>query len=260
MVLDLRDGRVLAARHLNEAAHTLAAPGSTLKPLILYELLASGRWNAEWRVACDRPLVIAGRRLACSHPVSPPFEARAALAWSCNSYFAEVALTLHPGEFGVLLRSTGLLGATGLVRNEALAEFREPRSQQEIQLSVLGVEDIRVTPLELANAYRWLANEFKTHPESNATSTVQAALEDSVESGMGQPARQARITGAGKTGTAESAGSSQTHGWFAGFAPADHPQVVVVVYIPSGRGMDAAHIAGILLEHAPLDPAKRKSP
>ena len=77
---------------------------------------------------------------------------------------------------------------------------------------------------------------------------------------MAQPASQGHLSVAGKTGTAESTGSHQTHGWFAGFAPAVNPQVVVVVYLPSGRGADAARIASLLLAHAPLDAEKAKVP
>lgn len=260
VVVDIRDGRLLASRHLDEAARTLAAPGSTLKPLILYELLASGRWNAERRVACDRALMVAGHRLACSHPAAPPFDARAALAWSCNSYFAEVARRLHAGELEELLRRTGLLGATGLAPNEAVAEFREPNSQQDLQLTVLGVENIRITPLELTAAYRWLAAEFAAYSETIATITVRAGIADSAESGMAQPASTGAVSVAGKTGTAENAGSHRTHGWFAGFAPASNPQVVIVVYIPSGRGIDAARVAGMLLAHSPLSATRAKQP
>ena len=260
VVLDLRHGRILASHHLDEAARTLAAPGSTLKPLILYKLLASGRWNAERRIACDRSLVVSRRRLACSHPPAPPFDARAALAWSCNTYFAEVGRTLRSGELGALLRPTGLLSATGLAGGEAVAEFREPRTQDDVQLTVLGVENIRVTPLELAAAYRWLATELAIHADTIAAITIHAGLQDSAESGMAQPASQAAVSVAGKTGTAESPGSHQTHGWFAGFAPAAHPQFVMVVYIPSGRGADAAHLAGLLLAHAPLDSTRAKLP
>ncbi len=50
---------------------------------------------------------------------------------------------------------------------------------------------------------------------------------------------------AGKTGTAIDPGQSWTHGWFAGFAPAKAPKVVVVVYLPRGNGADAAHLAQI---------------
>ena len=256
VILDLRDSRILASHHLDEAARTLAAPGSTLKPLILYRLLAAARWNGDRRIACDRSLEISGRRLGCSHPPAPTFDAREALAWSCNSYFAEVARTLHAGELGALLRATGLLSPTGLARKEAIAEFREPRITEDTQLTVLGIENIRITPLELAVAYRRLAVELDAQAETLAAKTVNAGLAGSAESGMARPASQDAVSVAGKTGTAESAGSHRTHGWFAGFAPAAHPQFVIVVYVPNGRGMDAAHVAGLLLAHAPLEHAK----
>jgi cell division protein FtsI/penicillin-binding protein 2 len=260
IVLDLHQGRVLAAHRLEQAARTLAAPGSTLKPLILYDLLAAGRWNPERRIACTRALAIAGHRLACSHPQAPPFDARNALAWSCNTYFAEVARALQPGELAALLRSTGLLGTTGLARDEATAQFRDPHTTADVQLTFLGVENIRITPLELATAYRRLAEEIAAHRDTAAATIVQSGLADSTEFGMAQPAGQGVVSVAGKTGTAESTGSHLTHGWFAGFAPAVNPEVVIVVYLPSGRGADAAHIAGLLLAHAPFQPAKAKLP
>jgi len=252
VVLDVGSGRLLAAYRLGEAAHTLAAPGSTLKPLVLYSLVAEGRWNPARRVACNRQLSIAGHRLACTHPLAPPFDAREALAWSCNSYFAQVAETLEPGELGRLLRRMGLLDATGLARNEAIAEFREPHTTADEQLALLGVVGVRVTPLEMAEAYRWLALELAAHPESEAAGVVRAGLRDSTSFGMADAASLGGVSVAGKTGTAEETDSSRTHGWFVGLAPADKPQVVVAVFVPAGRGEDAAHLAGELLLHAPL--------
>jgi cell division protein FtsI/penicillin-binding protein 2 len=252
VVLDIGGGKLLASRRLDEAARTLAAPGSTLKPLVLYGLLAGGRWNAQRRVSCNRRLEVAGHRLACTHPPAPPFDAAEALTWSCNSYFAEVARSLRPGELGALLRSTGLLGATGLAREEATAEFREPATTAEMQLAVLGVEGIRVTPLELAEAYRRLALELTAHPDSIASQTLRTGLEDTASFGVARQASLGGVPVAGKTGTAEGEGTSQTHGWFVGFAPADKPQVVIVAYLPAGRGADAARVTGDVLARAPL--------
>ena len=252
VVLDVRTGRLMAAHRLEETARTLAAPGSTLKPLVLYGLLAAGRWNPERRVSCSRHLTIAGHRLDCTHPPAPPFDAREALTWSCNSYFAEVARTLEPGELGQLLRPTGLLGVTGLAREEAKAEFREPRTVDDAQLALLGVEGVRVTPLELAAAYRGLALVLTARSGTDASRVVRAGLEDSASFGMAGQASLGGVPVLGKTGTAEGTASSRTHGWFAGLAPAGKPQVVVVVYLPAGRGSDAARVAGELLAHAPL--------
>ena len=256
IVLNRHDGHILVSHNLREAARTLSAPGSTLKPLVLYKLLASGRWDPERRVACNRTLLISGHRLACSHPPAPPFDARAALAWSCNSYFAEVAGSMRGGELGAFLRSTGLLGPTRLADDEAIAELHEPHTPQDTQLTVLGIEGIRITPLELATAYRWLANEIDAHPGAPAATTVGAGLADSAQFGMAQQASQNTGQVAGKTGTAESTGAHQTHGWFAGVAPVRDPQIVIVVFLPSGRGADAAHIAGLLLAHAPSSARK----
>src|ERR1700722_12913210 len=203
VVLDIASGHLLAAHHLNDASRTLAAPGSTLKPLVLYSLVSAGRWNPASRVACNRQLVVAGHRLACTHPLALPFDAREALTWSCNTYFAAVARTLRPGELGQLLRPAGLLGVTGLAHDEAVAEFREPDSDDAKQLTLLGVEGVRVTPLELAEAYRWLAMELAAHPDSGAAQVVRAGLEDSASFGMAGQASLGGVAVMGKTGTAE---------------------------------------------------------
>jgi cell division protein FtsI/penicillin-binding protein 2 len=256
LVLDLATGRLLASHRLSEAARTLAAPGSTLKPLVLYKLVAASRWNPDHRVVCDRKLVIAGHRLACTHPPAPPFDAREALAWSCNTYFAEVARTLEPGELGRLLLPTGLLAVTGLAGKDAsaetAAEFREPINVEANQLALLGVEGVRVTPLELAAAYRWLALQLAAYSGSPASQAVRAGIDDSASFGMARQAGLGGVPVAGKTGTAEGTASSQSHGWFAGIAPIEKPEVVVVVYLPAGRGTDAARVAAELLAHSPL--------
>ena len=254
LVIDIASNKLLASRHLAETAKTLSAPGSTLKPLVLYQLIRTSRWNAERRIACDRTLAIAGHRLACSHPPSPPFDAREALAWSCNTYFAQVARTLARGDLGRMLRPTGLLGVTGLAAQngttEAMADFRVPGNADGMQLALLGVDGIRVTPFELTAAYRWLALEIAAQPDSTAARVVSAGLTDSVNFGMAGAAGMRGGSVAGKTGTAGNGATAQTHGWFAGLTPAEDPRFVVVVYLPSGRGADAARVAADLLAYS----------
>ena len=252
IVLRLNDDHAVASRHLREAAVTLAAPGSTLKPIVLYEMLRAGIWHAGERVPCPGDLEIGGRRMACSHPIGPPFNASEALAWSCNAYFAQVARSIPPGDLARMLESSGLLKETRLEREEAVAAFRAPRSPQETQLAVLGVDGIRVTPLELAEAYRWLAQQLNAHAGSDAASTVQAGLADSAKFGVAKGATENCASVIGKTGTAPGVDSPRTHGWFAGLFPAEKPQFVVVVYLPAGHGYDAARVAGELLARAPV--------
>lgn len=248
VLLDKKSGKLVAAAHLDEAARTLAEPGSTLKPLLLYQLLAAGRWTPERRMACARKLTIAGHRMNCSHPALPPMDATEALTWSCNSYFAEVAAHVRPEELEAMLRKTGVLAPSGLAANEASAVFHAPENVERTELAFLGVEGVRVSPLELAEAYRWLANEMEKSPEVAATKTVRAGLTDSASYGMADAAGMGGVPVMGKTGTAALSGVQQTHGWFAGIAG----DVVIVVYLPAGRGADAARVAGVVLKNSPL--------
>ena len=252
VVLDIGTGRLLASSHLAESARTVTTPGSTLKPLLLYFALASGRWNPERRVACSRQLHIGLHQLNCSHPAAQPMNAGQALTWSCNSYFAELAGTLQPGELRRAFSARGLLAATGFFPAESIAEFREPRTREQAQLAALGVEGIRVTLPELAQAYRALSIAMAAHPESTAASVVRTGLADSASFGMAGAASLGGVPIAGKTGTASAGSGGATHGWFVGLAPAQSPQVVVAVYVPAGNGSDAARIAAPLLAIAPL--------
>jgi peptidoglycan glycosyltransferase len=81
----------------------------------------------------------------------------------------------------------------------------------------------------------------RTEPEvlSEATSADVAAdltemMVSVVENGSGGAAQLPGIQVAGKTGTAENAGPD--HNWFAGFAPADDPQIAVAVFVANGGG------------------------
>ena len=82
---------------------------------------------------------------------------------------------------------------------------------------------------------------------------VRAGLEDSASFGMAGQASLGGVEILGKTGTAEDARTGRTRGWFAGLVPAAKPREVIVVYLPSGRGADAAHLAGEILKHAPVE-------
>ena len=241
VVLDIASGHLLAASHLPEAARTLAAPGSTLKPLVLYSLVASGRWDPSRRIA-------------------DPMDARQALTWSCNTYFAALAGALAPGQLRAPLAPTGLLSQTGLAPAEAIAVFHDPQTPDATRLALLGVDGVLVTPLELATAYRWLAVRLAApHPEgtgrppaSAAAQVVRDGLQDSASFGMAGAASLGGVPIAGKTGTASPASGGQSHGWFVGLAPSDAPHAIIVVYLPAGHGADAARVAADLLAHCPL--------
>lgn len=47
--------------------------------------------------------------------------------------------------------------------------------------------------------------------------------------------RDLSVKVAGKTGTAQTGAGSANHGWFAGFAPADDPEIAIVVFLEAGN-------------------------
>jgi membrane peptidoglycan carboxypeptidase len=210
VALDRRTGRVVAVR--NEALGTRVsdAPGSTMKPFALAALLRSGKLRADESWLCPGTLAIAGRQLNCSHPrMAAPMTVETALAYSCNCFVAHMAERLGPGEFG--------------------------STPDAIRLHALGEDGVRMTVVQLAQAYRGLA--------ANAPPAVLAGLVGAVEYGTAQRAAVAGVKVAGKTGSVRTA-SGMRVAWFAGWTP----EVAIAVRM-QGRsgGSDAAPVAAEML-------------
>ncbi len=101
----------------------------------------------------------------------------------------------------------------------------------------MGEAGVTVTPLGLANAYRRLVS-----------TSLFPGLRGAVEYGTAQLAKVDGLEVAGKTGTTPSPGRMSTHAWFAGYAPAERPKVIVVVFAEEGKGgVTAAPVAGEIL-------------
>ena len=182
-----------------------------------------------------------GRDMDCSHePLASALTPADAIAYSCNSFVTSFARNMKNEALAAALASYGLGEVTGLAAGEAQSEITVPASVEQRQLMAIGESNILVTPLALAAAYRRLARRI----HEPRMQPVLDGMQRSVTVGTSQLARSAKVSVAGKTGTALSVDASRRHAWFAGFAPADHPKVVVVVFVPQGAGAwDAAPIA-----------------
>ena len=179
----------------------------------------------------------------CTHPTTLlDFDAEEAIAYSCNSYFAEVASRLSGTELVQALRRAELDSPSGLVTEEVSGRIEQATGKEMLQLEALGDRGVEVTPLELLEAYRKLALK-KLSGDVGVDAPVFAGLEQSVAYGMAHAANVEGMAIAGKTGTAASRTSAKTHGFFVGYAPAERPEMVLVVYLEQGRGADAAAIA-----------------
>ncbi len=105
----------------------------------------------------------------------------------------------------------------------------------------------------LGNTLATQASESSTVPVDGVNlQVVGQGMRQSVTSGVARNSGVAGVAVAGKTGTAEYGairddGTYETHGWFAGYAPAEDPEIAVVVFVQRGSGGNdaspaAAHI------------------
>ena len=243
VVVSVTSRQVLASHNLELASAQLVRPGSTLKPFVLLALLDSGKLDPSQHFLCKRPLYIGNIRMDCSHTteiVEP--DADDAIAYSCNSYISQAASRLGPRELVEALRRAGLDSPTGLGKPEAAGYVNRLTTSEEIQLAALGERGVEVTPLELLEAYRKLALRKRTE-NTQPSKAVFEGLEHAITYGSAHAAYVDGMHIAGKTGTATAPNTARTHGLFVGYAPADQPEIALVVYLPQGHGLDAAKLA-----------------
>ena len=245
VMVDVSAGKIIAANNLGLAATTLQTPGSTLKPFVLMSLLELNRVDPNQKLICHRKLQIGSVHLDCTHPISvAQLNSDDAIAYSCNSYFAQVSIRLTSNELVQTFRRAGLDSPTGLTENDASGRIHPPTNEDQIQLEALGDDGIEITPLELLEAYRKLAIR-KRNGDVGKDAPVFDGLEHSVAYGMTRAANVEGMKVAGKTGTAASRTNPRTHGFFVGYAPSEKPEIAIVVFVQQGNGADAAAIAQI---------------
>jgi cell division protein FtsI (penicillin-binding protein 3) len=266
-LVSLRDGR---PNHL-AALNTPFEPGSTLKPFTTAALLRLDRATlADTLDTSGGRGEFHGRILRDVHILERPTLAEA-LQGSSNVAIARAAEALAPDEHYEALRDFGFGVATGVdLPGEAAGTLRRPRdwSRQSSASLAIGYE-IAVTPLQLAMAYGALANggvlmeprivrELRDEqgrvlrtfepravrrviPEEVALE-INRALVGAVDGGTGSQARLASFSVAGKSGTSRAylaSGGYETGAYyasFAGFFPAEDPQLVVFVRLDRPQG------------------------
>src|SRR5262245_42442023 len=95
LVLDVKDGKLLAQSRMDAAEQRLVPPGSIIKPFVLASMIDANIVNRSTRHQCERTLRIKGRNLNCAHVrIAEPLDPVSAIAYSCNSYFARFAARL----------------------------------------------------------------------------------------------------------------------------------------------------------------------
>jgi cell division protein FtsI (penicillin-binding protein 3) len=273
-------------------------PGSTIKPFTVAALLRLQRARMTDSVFAEEGRYqIHGRSLTDVKSFGW-MTLEEALRQSSNIALAKMGARLAPHEHYLALRDFGFGSPTGVgYPSESGGRLRRPTgwSKQSPASLAIGYE-MSVTPLQMAMAYGALANggrlleprlvrEVRSRDgrverslESRVVRQVISAdvaeelrkvLVGAVEEGTGSAAALGPFAVAGKTGTARIAegGRYRTGAYiasFAGYFPADNPQLVIIVKLdePQGRyygGATAAPVTRATLEaalaarHTPID-------
>ncbi|MFK7998987.1 MAG: penicillin-binding transpeptidase domain-containing protein [Polyangiales bacterium] len=227
LVLDVATRAVLARAHVGAEGDVEIA--STLKPLTLGAAMDAGLDPAR-QFDGEGGRWTLGEYELQDHHAEDSFDAQLMLVRSSNIGAAKIAQEVGSARVGAFLRKLGLgqdIEAERWASNEGL-----------VLSTGIG---FRGTPMELAGAYATLAADGWDGGErvisaENAQSVRRMLRAATEGDGTGRRARIDGMNVAGKTGSSRlEAGYGA---WFAGMAPADHPEIVVVVYaeVPEGYG------------------------
>jgi penicillin-binding protein A len=203
---------------------------------------------------------------------------REALAVSCNTVFAELAVDLGGSAIAEMTAragfNTSLPFEFGIAIGSIPSGSRLNANAGALAQTGLGERDVRTTPMQMAIITAAMANNgvmMRPYLVSEIVSRDGTLLErtgtqrigdlmapaiardlvsmmiDVVTVGTGRAAAQPGIEVAGKTGTAE--GSGGPHSWFMALAPADSPTIAIVVMVEGEGtgGTTAAPIAAQML-------------
>jgi len=251
----------VAERVRNRAITDIFEQGSSFKPLVMASAIESGGFKPTtivdtspgfWRI--NNALIIQDDSNLGKIPLTT------VLARSSDVGAARVALTMEPQEIWRVLAGFGIgrLTDSGFP-GESAGRLNDPQHWRTIGQATLAYGyGVAVTPLQLARAYSAIAADGVLRPVSMLaldkppagtrviSSSTARALTQMMEAvvspaGTGKRAAVRNYRVAGKTGTAQKAivggHSDQRHtAFFAGFAPASHPRLVVVVVIDEPQG------------------------
>lgn len=246
-------------------------PGSTFKIITAAAALEEGTVHLEDRFHCPGFIKVADRTIRCWKAGGHGSESFEEVVMnSCNPGFIEVGMDLGKDKFYKYIRAFGLGQETGIVLpGEASGIMIGEKSATNLNIATMSIgQSIAVTPIQLVTAVAAVANDGilmkpqlvrevrdaegkiveRYEPEevrrviSAETSRVlKEQLENVVVNGTGKNAFVEGYRVGGKTGTAQVVGqggyvSGKYVASFAGFAPADDPQIVALVMVAEPQG------------------------
>lgn len=247
----------------------LYTPGSVFKLVVAAAAFESGRFTPETELPNPVLYELPGTTTkianasgkACGSGETVTIAT--ALTYSCNIPFAILAGRVGADRIRSEAELMGFGSSFGIPMNVTPSIYPDDLNEPQTELTGFGQYDVRVTPLQMAMVVSAIANQGvimkptlieqiiasnlsvleEPEPEvfgapisqKTAAQLTQMML-DSVQLGVANNAQISGIAVAGKTGTAENGPDDPYTLWFAGFAPAERPEVVVVVMLEDGGG------------------------
>jgi peptidoglycan glycosyltransferase len=257
---------------LNRATQGLYPPGSTFKIVTALEYIRENPSNyKDYTFDCKGIYHNGDYTIRCYHEtVHGHQNLEQAFANSCNGAFSNLGLLLDlnglKNTADQLLFNTDL--ALPIASSKSSYTMGAGADTWQVLQTSIGQGQTQITPIHNAMIAAAIANggtlmkpylidrvenaggdvikKFMPQSYMSLMTAVEASeltefMRDVVTEGTGSALRTDSYTVAGKTGSAEFETGKETHAWFVGFAPAEHPRVVIsVIAEEAGSGGQAA--------------------
>ncbi len=278
----------LFAQWRNRSISDTYEPGSVFKTVVAAGALEEGVVDLNTTFTCTGGIQVANNYQKCwKHGGHGHEDLTQGLMNSCNPFFITIGQKLGKDNFYKYFDAFGFTEKTGI---DLPAEANPVAGKTYHALEKMGISELssssfgqtfQVSPIQMITAINTIANGGKlmqpyvvdarldadgnvvqkTEPtmkrqvvSEKTASAVAGMMEQVVSVGTGKNAYVAGYHVAGKTGTSEKIGIEGAYiASFSGFAPADNPQISILIAIDEpvgahGGGAVAAPIAGVLLE------------
>jgi cell division protein FtsI (penicillin-binding protein 3) len=240
----------------NRAITDMFEPGSTLKPFTVAAALSSGRWQADSKVFCENGAMRVADYVIHDDHEEGWLDVTGILVKSSNIGAAKLALDIGAKPLYDILTKAGFgrRSRTGLSGESPGIILPSGRWGPVETANIAFGQGIAVTPLQLATAFSVLANgglyvaprlfmdqsqpaPMRAMPEHIARQVMSMLEYATSTDGTGSKAVPTGYRIGGKTGTAQKPNPNggysrgKYNAVFAGIAPVDDPQLVIVVVV-----------------------------
>ena len=254
---------VLSSQWRNKCIDSTYEPGSTFKPITLATALEEGVVDMNTTFNCTGSITVQGwgRPINCSKRAGHGLQTlKVATGNSCNPAFVTMGLKIGTETYYKYLKSFGLMEKTGVdMIGEVAGIFADEESFNSNVVSLASYafgQTFNVTPLELIRAQAATINggylytpyvveqvlddsgavveQHESVPvrqviSEETSAKVRECLEWVVSDGGGRNGQVAGYRIGGKSGTADKTGTNDVVVSFMCFAPADDPQIIMLL-------------------------------